>query len=74
MAKFKRSFSSKGELELETGTIYELKKKGKDEEIVEVDLWSFLREFDGKTISISISEESEVDSIEVEDTEIEEDE
>ena len=65
MAKMKKRFSSSGELEMATGTIYELKKRGKEEEIVEIDLWSFLREFDGKTITISISEDEEVERSEV---------
>lgn len=64
MAKMSRKFASKGSLEMSTGKIYETKKVGKEEIIVEVDFFSFLREFDGKNISVSISEEAEVANVE----------
>lgn len=64
MAKFTNSFRAKGELDLERGVIYETKKEGKEEIIVEVDLASFLREFDGRNISVSIVEDKEVTKIE----------
>jgi len=59
-----RSFKSKGELDMSRGVIYEVKKVGKEEVIVEVDFFSFLKEFDGRTISVSISEEKEVERAE----------
>lgn len=62
IAKFVKRFTSKGELNLAEGVIYEVKKIGKgEEEIVEVDFFSILREFDGKGINISIAEEKEVE-------------
>ena len=64
MAKMNRSFKSKGELDMSRGVIYEVKKVGKEEVIVEVDFFSFLKEFDGRTISVSISEEKEVERAE----------
>lgn len=67
MAKMNMKFTAKGELSISEGIIYEVKKVGKEEVIVEVDFFGFLREFDGKTVSISISEDKEVAS--VEDTE-----
>lgn len=64
MAKITNSFKAKGELSVSEGIIYELKKQGKEEVVVEVDFFGFLREFDGKTISISIVEDKEVISLE----------
>lgn len=64
MAKMNMKFTAKGELSISEGIIYEVKKVGKEEVIVEVDFFGFLREFDGKTVSISISEDKEVASVE----------
>ena len=79
MAKLTNSFKSKGELDLSRGIIYEIKKLGKgEEEIVEVDFFGFLKEFDGKNVSISITEDKEVtkveDDIEEDEEEIEDEE
>lgn len=72
MAKLTSSFKSKGELDLSRGIIYEIKKLGKgEEEVVEVDFFGFLNEFDGKNVSISITEDKEVVRVE-EDIEDEE--
>lgn len=71
MAKLTSSFKAKGELDLSRGLVYEVKKLGKgEEEIVEVDFFGFLKEFDGKSVSISITEDKEVVKVE---TDIEED-
>jgi len=72
MAKMNMKFTAKGELSLSEGIIYEVKKVGKEEVIVEVDFFGFLKEFDGKTISISISEDKEVATVEDVDADEEE--
>lgn len=72
MAKFKHSFSAKGILNMAEGLIHETKKVGKDEIVVDVDFFGFLKEFDGKDVTVSISENREV--VTVDDTEDEEDE
>ena len=65
MAKVTNSFKAKGELDMNTVTIYEIKNKGKkDEYIEEVDLLGFLKEFHGKEVSISITEDKEVYQVE----------
>lgn len=51
------------------GIVYEAKKVGKQEMILEIPFFDILREFDGKNVSISISEEREVDRAEDEDEE-----
>jgi len=56
MAKRVNSFQVKGELSLEEGKIYEVKK----EEVLTIDFFSILKEFDGKTITFSIKEENEI--------------
>lgn len=74
MAKLTSSFKAKGELDLSRGVIYEIKKLGKgEEEVVEVDFLGFLREFNGKNVSISITEDKEVTTVEADiEEEIEE--
>ena len=69
MAKVVNTFRAKGELDLASGKIYELKKKGGDEEVIEVDFMEFLQEFDGSHISITIMEEREVAEYKYEETE-----
>lgn len=65
MAKLTSSFKSKGELDMDRVVIYEIKNKGKkDEYIEEVNLLDFLKEFHGKEISISITEDKEVYRVE----------
>lgn len=71
-AKRVNKFSVKGELSMAEGIVYELKKVNKEEIIVEIPFFDILREFDGKTVSISISEEREVDRAEDDDYEVEE--
>ncbi|SDX95124.1 YonK family protein [Thermoactinomyces sp. DSM 45892] len=56
MAKRTNKFSAKGELAIEEGKIYELKK----DEMIEVPFFNILKEFDGKTVTVSISEEIEI--------------
>jgi hypothetical protein len=56
MAKRVNSFKSKGDLAMAEGKIFEVKK----DEIIEVEFFKILKEFDGKTVSISISEETEI--------------
>lgn len=63
MAKRTNSFKCKGELVLEEGKVYEVKK----DEIIPIPFFQILREFDGKTISISITEETEFGSPEDEE-------
>lgn len=72
MAKRTNSFKVKGELNMAEGIVYEFKKVNKEEVVVEIPFFDFLREFDNKTISISISEERELDSVEEEEVEEEE--
>jgi hypothetical protein len=67
MAKRVNKFSVKGELSMAEGIVYEVKKENKEEIIVEIPFFDILREFDGKTVSISISEEREVDRAEEEE-------
>lgn len=64
MAKFNKSFSTKGSLDLSTGIVTELKKSGGEEYFEEVDLFGYLKEFDGKNVSISIKEDKEVYTVE----------
>lgn len=63
-AKLSKKFTSKGSLDMSTGKIYETKKVGKEDIVVEVDFFGFLREFDRKNISISVTEEEEVTNAE----------
>lgn len=69
IAKRTNKFSVKGELSISEGIVYESKKVGKEEMIVEVDFFGFLKEFDGKTVSISITEDREVDNVDEEEEE-----
>jgi predicted RNA-binding protein len=56
MAKRTNSFSCKGELNLSEGVVYEVKKEYVDT----IPFFDFLKEFDGKTVKISIVEDVEV--------------
>jgi predicted RNA-binding protein len=58
MAKRTNSFSSKGELNLSQGVIFEVKKESVDT----IPFFDILKEFDGKTVSITIKEEVEIAS------------
>lgn len=73
MAKRTNSFAVKGELNMAQGIVYELKKEGKEEVIVDIPFFDFLREFDGKEVSISIVEKVETDRAILEVEEDEED-
>lgn len=59
-AKRTNSFSCKGELSLAEGVVYEIKK----ESIDTVAFFDILREFDGKTVKISIVEDIEITNTE----------
>lgn len=60
-AKLTASFKTKGELDMNRVVVYEVKNKGKqDEYIEEVDLLSFMKEFHGQEVSISITRDEEV--------------
>ena len=75
MAKISNRFSAKGELYADNLVVYEVKNKGKEDEYLEeIDLLGFLREFHGRSVSISISEDREVFSVtkEIKDDEVEE--
>lgn len=64
MAKYVKRFNAKGELNLEEGIIYEIKNSGKkDEEIIDIDFFEMLREFDGKSITLTIVEEKEISGV-----------
>lgn len=60
MATRKNTFGTKGELSLAEGRVYETKKQGKEEVIVPIDFFKYLKEFDGKNITISITENIEI--------------
>jgi predicted RNA-binding protein len=62
MAKRTNSFSSKGELDLSQGVIFEVKKESVDT----IPFFDILKEFDGKIVSISIVENIEIAGIDVE--------
>lgn len=64
MAKFTAGFSAKGVLEIDTMTITEIKKT-KDGDIESVyNFLEQLQKFDGRTVSITIKEDVELDPIE----------
>jgi len=63
MAKRKNSFSCKGELNLGEGVVYEVKKESVDT----IPFVEILKEFDGKTVRISIAEEIEIVGVEDEE-------
>jgi hypothetical protein len=67
MAKRTNSFSCKGELNLAEGKVFEVKKESVDV----IAFFDILKEFDGKTVKISIVEDIEIAGIE---DEVEEDE
>ena len=56
MAKRTNSFSVKGELNMSEGVVYEVKK----ESVEEIPFFEILKEFDGKTVKISIVEDIEI--------------
>jgi predicted RNA-binding protein len=62
MAKRTNSFSSKGELNLSQGVIFEVKKESVDT----IPFFDILKEFDGKTVKISIVEDIEIAGVEEE--------
>lgn len=62
-AKRTNSFSCKGELNLEEGVVYEVKK----ESVETIDFMAILNEFNGKNVKISIVEDIEIVGVEVED-------
>lgn len=62
MAKRVNSFSCKGELNLAEGIVYEVKK----DSVNVVPLLDILKEFDGKTVTILIKEDIEINSDETE--------
>lgn len=65
MAKMTSSFKAKGELDMNSVVIYEVKNRGKkDEYMEEVNLLDFLKEFHGREVSISITEDKEVYRVE----------
>ncbi|UGO50817.1 YonK-like protein [Bacillus phage vB_BanS_Sophrita] len=68
MAKRTNSFSVKGELNLEEGVVYEVKK----ESVETIDFMEILKEFNGKTVKISIVEDIEIVGIDAEEDEEEE--
>ncbi|UGO51088.1 YonK-like protein [Bacillus phage vB_BanS_Nate] len=63
MAKRTNSFSVKGELNMAEGVVYEVKK----ESVETIEFFEFLKEFDGKTVKISIVEDIEIMGVEAED-------
>jgi predicted RNA-binding protein len=67
MAKRTNSFSCKGELSLAEGVVFEVKKESVDT----IPFFDILKEFDGKTVKISIVEDIEIVG---EEAEVDEDE
>lgn len=67
MAKRTNSFSCKGELNLAEGIVYEVKKESVDT----IPFFDILKEFDGKTVKISIVEDIEVIGIDDEEEDYE---
>ncbi|AGI11940.1 hypothetical protein PQE71_gp225 [Bacillus phage Izhevsk] len=63
MAKRTNSFSVKGELNMAEGVVYEVKK----ESVETIEFFEYLKEFDGKTVKISIVEDIEVMGVEAEE-------
>ncbi|UGO46290.1 hypothetical protein PQE74_gp207 [Bacillus phage vB_BanS_Chewbecca] len=63
MAKRTNSFSVKGELNMAEGVVYEVKK----ESVETIEFFEFLKEFDGKTVKISIVEDIEIMGVETEE-------
>uniref|UniRef100_A0AB39C6W5 YonK protein n=1 Tax=Bacillus phage KoopaTroopa TaxID=3234046 RepID=A0AB39C6W5_9CAUD len=63
MAKRTNSFSVKGELNMAEGVVYEVKK----ESVETIEFFEFLKEFDGKTVKISIVEDIEIMGVEAEE-------
>lgn len=60
MATRNNTFKTKGELSLSEGRVYEAKKQGKNEVIIPIDFFKYLKEFDGKNVTITISENVEI--------------
>lgn len=64
MAKYTSSFTAKGLLEIDNMTITEIKKT-KDGDIESVyNFLEYLRNFDGKIVSVTIKEDVELEPIE----------
>ncbi|AZU98944.1 hypothetical protein pW2_111 [Bacillus phage pW2] len=68
MAKRSNSFSVKGELNLDEGVVYEVKKDSVDT----IPFFDILKEFNGKNVKISIVEDIEIVGIDAEEDEDEE--
>jgi len=65
MAQIKNTFKSKGELDVNRLSIFEVKNKGKDDEYLEeVNLLDFLKQFHGKEVNFTITEDREVYRVE----------
>ena len=70
MAKATTSYALKGELDYNAGTITEITGKGENMEVNVYNLMAVLKEFDGRSISVSIKEDKNIPT--VEELEIEE--